>query len=100
MAILLACTGDPFIPAKPEKSQPKASVEAVGAKGTQKESGVIFHKVSHHKNLACLTHLGSKCRSQFSKLELQGSEVTGQSPGSTGRSRVPQRPEKGPLPCS
>lgn len=33
VAILLACTGDPFIPAKPEKSQPKATVGAVGAKG-------------------------------------------------------------------
>lgn len=32
MAALCACTGDQFIPAKPEKSQLKATVEAAGAK--------------------------------------------------------------------
>lgn len=66
---------------KTGKITTKGNCGSSGSQGYSSGSqGVIFHKVSHHKNLACLTHLGSKCRSQFSKLELQGSEVTGQNP--------------------
>lgn len=63
-----------------------------------KKSRSHFPQGESPKHLACLLHLGSKCRSQFSKLELQGYDVAGRNPGSRGRSRAPERPGKGPPP--